>query len=148
MKKEITEEMYKNFNTFLNIFFEKECKNIFDFKELNETMNKLSEFLQIYEIKKFDEKTTIENDRSYLDVAIEKLIFILSISLRLNYIELIKDDEEIVKLIKKIDIFKKIIEIKFYKYGNEIFKEQGMDIIEIVENGVIVREIKNENILN
>lgn len=85
------------------------------------------------------------SDRDYLDINIEayQALYFLFAGRTKDYENL--TDFERFKIFKDDKLMHLLLTYKIEKYGNEIFKSLGMEIVDKVDNGYIIRDLDHEN---
>lgn len=137
VKKALQEQAEKRVtNTFKTI--ETVADNKRDMWELNRLLNFAFLSTPLKEITEFEKKNQAITDRDITEIVFEKALLLYCILSGNKYEELTASSYE--EIFKKIPLINHIAKYKLEKFGSEIFKEMGLEIIDITEKGIIIKE--------
>ena len=137
VKKALQEQAEKRVaNTFKTI--ETVADNKRDMWELNRLLNFAFLSTPLKEITEFEKKNQVITDRDIIEIVFEKALLLYCILSGNKYEELTANSYE--EIFKKIPLINHIAKYKLEKFGSEIFREMGLEIIDITEKGIIIKE--------
>ena len=137
VKKAVQEQAEKRVaNTFKTI--ETVADNKRDMWELNRLLNFAFLSTSLKEITEFEKKNQVITDRDITEIVFEKALLLYCILSGNKYEELTASSYE--EIFKKIPLINHIAKYKLEKFGSEIFREMGLEIIDITEKGIIIKE--------
>ena len=141
VKKALQEQAEKRVtNTFKTI--ETVADNKRDMWELNRLLNFAFLSTPLKEITEFEKKNQAITDRDITEIVFEKALLLYCILSGNKYEELTASSYE--EIFKKIPLINHIAKYKLEKFGSEIFKEMGLEIIDITEKGIIIKEAERK----
>lgn len=137
VKKAVQEQAVKRVaNTFKTI--ETVADNKRDMWELNRLLNFAFLSTSLKEITEFEKKNQVITDRDITEIVFEKTLLLYCILSGNKYEELTASSYE--EIFKKIPLINHIAKYKLEKFDSEIFREMGLEIIDITEKGIIIKE--------